>query len=93
MATAPKPTIQQQPKDPTSAPTEAPGSEPTYKPSINSPIKLPARSPITEGARIWNGLLLRVWRWWTNGICRITLGVVMLFDVVATLGGVTCPTL
>jgi hypothetical protein len=44
-------------------------------------------------ARIWNGLLLRVWRWWTNGICWMTLGVVMLFDVVATLGGLACPTL
>jgi hypothetical protein len=44
-------------------------------------------------SRIWNGLLLRVWRWWINGICRMTLGAVMLFDVVATLGGVACPTL
>ncbi len=44
-------------------------------------------------ARIWNGLLLRVWRWWTNGICRMTLGAMMLFNVVATLGGVACPTL
>jgi hypothetical protein len=44
-------------------------------------------------ARIWNGLLLRVWRWWTNSIVRMTLGAVMLFDVVATLGGVACPTL
>ena len=44
-------------------------------------------------ARIWNGLLLRVWCWWINSICWTTLGAVMLFDVVATLGGVTCPTL
>ena len=44
-------------------------------------------------ARIWNGLLLHVWRWWTNGICWMTLGAVMLFDVVANLGGVACPTL
>jgi hypothetical protein len=44
-------------------------------------------------ARIWNGLLLRVWCWWTNGICRMTLGAVILFDVAATLGGVACPTL
>ena len=43
--------------------------------------------------RIWNGLLLRVWRWWTNGIVRMTLGAVMLFDVVATLGAEACPTL
>ena len=44
-------------------------------------------------ARIWNGLLLRVWRWWTNGIVRMTLGAVMLFRVVATLGAEACPTL
>ncbi len=44
-------------------------------------------------ARIWNGLLLRVWCWWTNGICWMTLGAVPLFDVVATLGCVACPTL
>jgi hypothetical protein len=44
-------------------------------------------------ARIWNGLLLQVWRWWTNGICRMTLGALMLFDVVATLGGGACSTL
>ena len=44
-------------------------------------------------ARIWNWLLLHVWRWWTNGICRMTLGTVMLFNVVTTLGGVACPTL
>jgi hypothetical protein len=44
-------------------------------------------------ARIWNGLLLHVWHWWTNGICRMTLGAVMLFNVVATLRGVACPTL
>ena len=44
-------------------------------------------------ARIWNGLLLCVWRWWINGIGRMTLGAVMLFDVVATRGGVACPTL
>jgi hypothetical protein len=42
---------------------------------------------------IWNGLLRRVWRWWTNGIVWMTLGAVMLFDVVATLGAVACPTL
>ena len=43
--------------------------------------------------RIWNGLLLRVWRWWTNGIVRMTLGAVMLFNVVATLRAEACPTL
>ncbi len=44
-------------------------------------------------ARIWNGLLLRVWHWWTNGICWMTLGAVIFFDVVATLGGGACSTL
>ncbi len=38
-------------------------------------------------ARIWNGLLLRICRWWINGSCRVVVGDVMLFDVVATLGG------
>jgi hypothetical protein len=38
-------------------------------------------------ARIWNGLLLRVCRWWINGSCHMVVGDVMLFDVVATLGG------
>ena len=47
-------------------------------------------SPSLE-ARIWNGLMLRVWPRWINGICRMTLGAVMLLDVVATLGGVACP--
>ena len=50
-------------------------------------------SLLVAAARIWNGLLLRVWRWWTNDICRMTLGAVMLFDVVATLGGGACSTL
>ena len=50
-------------------------------------------SSSSSEARIWNGLLLHVWRWWTNGICWMTLGAVMLFDVVANLGGVACPTL
>ena len=44
-------------------------------------------------ARIWNGPLLCVWHCWTNNIRQMTLGVVMLIDVVATLGGVACPTL
>ncbi len=38
-------------------------------------------------ARIWNGLLLHVCPWWINGSCCMVLGDVMLFDVVATLGG------
>ncbi len=50
-------------------------------------------SSLLAAARIWNGLLLRVWCWWTNGICRMTLGAVMLFNVVATLGGGACSTL
>ncbi len=33
------------------------------------------------------GLLLRVWRWWTSGMVLMTLGAVILFDVVATFGG------
>jgi hypothetical protein len=44
-------------------------------------------------ARRWNGLLLRVWRWWTNGICWMTFGAVVLLDVVATLGGGVAATL
>jgi hypothetical protein len=43
--------------------------------------------------RICNGLMLRVWHWWINSICWMTLGAGMLFDVVATLGGAACPTL
>ncbi len=38
-------------------------------------------------ARIWNGLLLRICRWWINSSCCMDVGDVMLFDVVATLGG------
>jgi hypothetical protein len=38
-------------------------------------------------ARIWNGLLLHVCRWWINGSCLMVVGDVMLFDVVATLSG------
>jgi hypothetical protein len=44
-------------------------------------------------ARRWNGLLLRVWCWWTNGICRMTFGAVVLLDKVATLGGGVAATL
>ena len=38
-------------------------------------------------ARIWNGLLLGICRWWINGSCLMVVGDMMLFDVVATLGG------
>ncbi len=38
-------------------------------------------------ARIWNGLLLRICRWWIDGSCRMVVGDMMLFDMVATLGG------
>jgi hypothetical protein len=38
-------------------------------------------------ARIWNGLLLHICPWWINGRCHMVVGEVMLFDVVATLGG------
>jgi hypothetical protein len=37
--------------------------------------------------RMWSGFLLRVWHWWTDSICLMALGVTMLFDVVAILGG------
>jgi hypothetical protein len=33
------------------------------------------------------GLLLQVWCWWTSGMVLMTLGAVILFDVVATLRG------
>jgi hypothetical protein len=33
------------------------------------------------------GLLLQVWHWCTSGMFLMTLGAVILFDVVATLGG------
>jgi hypothetical protein len=33
------------------------------------------------------GLLLRFWHWCTSGMFLMTLGAVILFDVVATLGG------
>jgi hypothetical protein len=44
-------------------------------------------SSLSLSARIWNGLLLRVCHWWINGSCCMVVGGVMLFDVVATLGG------
>jgi hypothetical protein len=37
-------------------------------------------------ARMWNGFLLRVWRWWMHGMFLMMLGAVILFDVVAILG-------
>jgi hypothetical protein len=33
------------------------------------------------------GLMLLVWRWWTSDMVLMTLSAVILFDVVATLGG------
>jgi hypothetical protein len=36
-------------------------------------------------ARMWNGLLLRVWCWWMRGMFLMMLGAVILFDVVAIL--------
>ncbi len=42
-------------------------------------------SSSSSSARIWNGLLLCVHRWWINGSCYMVVGNVMLFDVVATL--------
>ena len=50
-------------------------------------------SSLSSSVRRWNGLLLQVWRWWTNGICRMTLCAVVLFDVVATLRGGASATL
>ena len=50
-------------------------------------------STLLSSARRWNGLLLHVWRWWTNGICWMTFGAVVLSDVVATLGGEVAATL
>ncbi len=38
-------------------------------------------------ARIWNWLLLRICCWWINGSYLMVVGDVMLFDVVAILGG------
>ncbi len=37
-------------------------------------------------ARMWNGLLLRVWRWLMRGMFLMMLGNVIFFDVVAILG-------
>jgi hypothetical protein len=42
---------------------------------------------------IWKGLLCCARRWCTIGNQRIVSGVAMVFDVVATLGGVAIPTL
>ncbi len=50
-------------------------------------------SLLSLSARIWNGLLLPVWCWRINGIFQMTLGAVMLFNVVATLGSGACSTL
>jgi hypothetical protein len=50
-------------------------------------------SSSSSSARIWNGLLLRVCCWWINGSCCMVVGDVMLFDVVATLGGELSATL
>jgi hypothetical protein len=36
-------------------------------------------------ARMWNGLLLQVWRWWMRGMFLMMLGAMILFDVVAIL--------
>jgi hypothetical protein len=50
-------------------------------------------SSLSLSERMWNGLLFCVSRRWTNGICLMALVVVMLFDVVATLGGGVVTTL
>ena len=44
----------------------------------------------------WHGRFRRIWRWWTRGVARTTLGDVASIDVVAsptTLGGWLVPTL
>ncbi len=41
----------------------------------------------SSSARIWIGLLLSICHWWINCSCRMIVGDVMLFDVVATLSG------
>jgi hypothetical protein len=47
----------------------------------------------SSSVRIWKGLLCRVRRWCTIGNQWIVHGDVMVFDVVATLGGVAIATL
>jgi hypothetical protein len=48
---------------------------------------------LSLSVRIWKGLLCCVRRWCTIGNQRIVRGIVMVFDVVATLGGVAIATL
>jgi hypothetical protein len=43
--------------------------------------------------RIWKGLLCPVRCWCTMGNCRMVFGAMMVFDVVATLGGAATATL
>jgi hypothetical protein len=40
----------------------------------------------SSSARMWNGLLLQVWRWWMRGMFLMMLGAVIFLDVVAILG-------
>jgi hypothetical protein len=47
----------------------------------------------SSSVMIWKGLLCLVRRWCTIGNLWIVHGVVMVFDVVATLGGVAIATL
>jgi hypothetical protein len=47
----------------------------------------------SSSVRIWKGLLCRVRRWCTIGNRQIVRGIVIVFDVVATLGGVAIATL
>jgi hypothetical protein len=50
-------------------------------------------SSSSSSARIWKGLLCCVSRWCTMGDCQMVFGVVMVLDVVATLGGAAPATL
>ncbi len=47
----------------------------------------------SSSERIWKGLLLRVTRWCPMGNRRMVFGAMIVFNVVATLGGVATTTL
>ncbi len=53
----------------------------------------PCHHQCHSSVRILKGLLCRVRRWCTIGNQRIVHGIVMVFNVVATLGGVAIATL
>jgi hypothetical protein len=47
----------------------------------------------SSSARIWKGLLCRVRHWCTMGNCLMVFGALMVFDIVANLGGAAIATL